>query len=238
MEVEQPSIVQLEKQLTTSHNSEDDDSVEQHNSVNGENNTTATVPLDLASTDKHPLQNRWTMWYDNPGKKTSQTNWANYLRKIATIDSVEDFWGLYNNVVPASKLNPGTNYHLFKENVEPKWEDPENKKGGKWVINVPKQAQGKKDNLDKLWLWLLLAVIGEAFVDEGEVCGCVVSIRKPQDKLALWTKDATNEGATRRVGAQLKELLELPNTASIGYQSHDDCMMKNSSFNNRSKYEV
>ena len=42
-------------------------------------------------TIKHPLQNSWTLWYDNPGKKTSQTSWAEGLKKIVTFDTVSDF---------------------------------------------------------------------------------------------------------------------------------------------------
>jgi len=30
---------------------------------------------------KHPLQSTWVMWYDNPGKKTSQASWADNLKK-------------------------------------------------------------------------------------------------------------------------------------------------------------
>ncbi len=44
-------------------------------------------------TIKHPLQNRWTLWYDNPGKQTSQASWANSLKKIVTFDTVcMDTW--------------------------------------------------------------------------------------------------------------------------------------------------
>ena len=99
---------------------------------------------------------------------------------------------MYNNIAKASKLAQGANYHLFKEGVEPKWEDPENERGGKWIVIVPAK---ERDNgaLDKYWLWTLLAVIGEAFDDETEVCGCVVSVRKGGDKISLWTKSALNE---------------------------------------------
>jgi len=110
---------------------------------------------------KHPLQNRWTWWYDNPGKKTSQSSWGEFLKQIITFDTVEDFWRLYNNIVPASQLSAGSDYHLFKEHVEPKWEDPANARGGKWIINL--STKGRAENLDKLWLWTVLACIGESF---------------------------------------------------------------------------
>jgi len=187
---------------------------------------------------KHPLQNRWTWWYDNPGKKTSQGNWGEFLKPIMTFDTVEDFWRLYNNIVPASKLVPGSDYHLFKETIEPKWEDPVNAKGGKWIINLSNKT--RKDNLDKLWLWAILAIIGESFHEllNDEVVGVVVSVRKSQDRICLWTRDASCEAAIRSIGKHLKTILEMPDTHVLGYQAHADCQKNNSSFNNRNRYEV
>eukprot|EP01097_Dermamoeba_algensis_P002688 TRINITY_DN2065_c0_g1_i1.p1 TRINITY_DN2065_c0_g1~~TRINITY_DN2065_c0_g1_i1.p1 ORF type:complete len:232 (-),score=42.46 TRINITY_DN2065_c0_g1_i1:316-1011(-) len=183
---------------------------------------------------KHPLQNRWTMWYDNPGKKATQQSWHEHLKQILTFDTVEDFWRLFNNVVPASRLMSGSNYHLFKENVEPKWEDPVNEHGGKWIINLPTKNRGQ---LDKLWLWTLLACVGENLGDEGDVCGVVVSIRKQQDKIALWTKSSTNEELVVGIGKKWKQILELPENVIIGFQSHQDSMRRNSSYNNKNRYE-
>jgi len=193
---------------------------------------TTLSPLDFSM--KHPLQNRWTIWYDNPGKKTSQASWADNLKKIVTFDTVEDFWRIFNNIRPSSKLLSGSNYHVFKENVEPKWEHPENKQGGKWVV----ASKNKKDFLDKIWLWTVLACIGENLEEDNEICGCVVSIRKQGDRVALWTKHATNEPAQRHVGASWKKALELPDTFIVGFQSHSDCLKRNSSFNNRNRYEL
>ncbi|KAG6423615.1 hypothetical protein SASPL_114016 [Salvia splendens] len=44
-------------------------------------------------------------------------------------------------------------------------------------------------------LILLLALIGEQFDNGDEICGAVVNVRARQDKIALWTKNATNEAA-------------------------------------------
>jgi translation initiation factor 4E len=52
--------------------------------------------------------------------------------QVATFDMVEDFWGIFNNIRPPSRLNAGTNYHLFKVGIEPMWEHDANKAGGKW----------------------------------------------------------------------------------------------------------
>jgi translation initiation factor 4E len=42
---------------------------------------------------KHPLHNSWTLWFDNPGKKSNSNTWEQSLKELITFDTVEDFWG-------------------------------------------------------------------------------------------------------------------------------------------------
>lgn len=56
---------------------------------------------------------------------------------------------VYNNIVKASQLSLGGNFHMFKKGVKPMWEDPMNKAGGKWYFMLPPK---KKEELDQMWL--------------------------------------------------------------------------------------
>ncbi len=42
---------------------------------------------------KHPLKHEWTLWFDAPNRKASSKDWTDNLKKIITIDTVEDLWG-------------------------------------------------------------------------------------------------------------------------------------------------
>ncbi|KAL0363524.1 UNVERIFIED_CONTAM: Eukaryotic translation initiation factor 4E-1 [Sesamum calycinum] len=42
---------------------------------------------------RHPLENSWTFWFDNPSAKSKQAAWGSSIRPIYTFSSVEDFWG-------------------------------------------------------------------------------------------------------------------------------------------------
>lgn len=42
--------------------------------------------------DKHSLEHKWTLWFDNPGGKQKQDTWGSSLRSVYTFDTVEDFW--------------------------------------------------------------------------------------------------------------------------------------------------
>lgn len=56
---------------------------------------------------------------------------------------------LYNNIKQPSGLQAGADFHLFKQGIEPKWEDPRCAAGGKWTVLLPK---GNKQTLDQYWL--------------------------------------------------------------------------------------
>jgi len=200
-------------------------------------NDPATYTADPTNYEiKHPLQNRWTLWYDNPKRRLSTSTWCNNLKQVVDFDTVEDFWRVYNNILPASGLEHGSNYHLFKVGIEPKWECPANSKGGQWVVVVPSKQRGER--LDKLWLYAVLACIGEAFEEEDEICGCVVSVRKAQNRVAIWTKTASREAVVRSIGLQFKRALELPSTVVLGYQVHSDSMKVLSTSSAKHRYEL
>ena len=46
------------------------------------------------ATDKHPLENKWTLWHD-PGQQSGRTQQHDYgqqMDRVYTFDTVEDFW--------------------------------------------------------------------------------------------------------------------------------------------------
>lgn len=168
----------------------------------------------------HPLEHKWTLWFDNPKGSQRQQTWGDSLKPVYTFDTVEDFWRLYNNIKPPSWLGAGTDFHLFKKGIQPKWEDPQCVGGGKWTIWVPRGGGNSKQLLDKFWLHSLLACIGEQFSHSDEICGIVVNMRAKQDKVCLWTKTASNEAVQIGLGKQFKEFLEFDQ--NCGYLAHHD----------------
>jgi len=125
---------------------------------------------------------------------------------------------------------------MFKHGIQPTWEDPENQRGGKWVLVCKQQWRGPR--LDSMWQGLVLALIGNAFDDEGDVSGVVISIRaKGGDKISIWTKTCDNEEKCLRIGQQFLKSMEMDG-ASIGYQIHSDALAASTSFRNQNKYKI
>ena len=166
---------------------------------------------------KHPLFNSWTLWYDNPGKKTTAQSWSANLKELVTFDTVEDFWGVYNNIAKCTEIPAGSNYHLFKKGVRPMWEDPANAKGGKWVVQILKSSS-KADDVNDIWLNSLLACIGESFEQEDEICGLVMSNRKAFYRVALWTRSSNRRDVCESIGRQFKSFISY--SGKIEFQSH------------------
>ncbi|EKM61187.1 uncharacterized protein PHACADRAFT_247635 [Phanerochaete carnosa HHB-10118-sp] len=170
---------------------------------------------------KHPLYSSWTLWFDSPatkGRNLPQTpmssfpqtplphtpgglaaqGWMEDIKRVISFDSVEEFWGLYNNIVLPSLLPQKANYYLFKEGIIPAWEDEANKNGGKWSIQLPKDKN--RGHIDKMWLYTMLAAIGETCdpLLEAEpdqqpqslITGVIVSTRPQFYRLSIWTRSA------------------------------------------------
>ncbi|KAL9401326.1 hypothetical protein Peur_005175 [Populus x canadensis] len=174
----------------------------------------------------HKLERKWTFWFDNQSKQGAA--WGTCLRKVYSFDTVEEFWCLYEQVFKPSKLPGNADFHLFKDGIEPKWEDPVCASGGKWSV-----TSSRKADLDTMWLETLMALIGEQFDEPDEICGVVASVRQRQDKLALWTKAAANEAAQMSIGRKWKEIIDVND--KITYSFHDDSKRER---NAKSRYNV
>ncbi|POR39109.1 Translation Initiation Factor Eif4e [Tolypocladium paradoxum] len=190
---------------------------------------------------KHPLQNKWTLWFTKPPSGKGD-NWNDLLKEVITFDSVEEFWGVYNNVAPVSELPQKADYHLFKAGVRPEWEDPQNKHGGKWSY----QYKDKRNvDVDRLWLQVMMGAIGETLEeeDDGEVMGVVVNVRKAFYRIGVWTRTigksipgrgdgdvAGGKGRTGEkgkdilmsIGRRFKEVLELPAAELVEFSGHTE----------------
>ena len=104
---------------------------------------------------------------------------------------------------------PGCDYSLFKDGIEPMWQDEKSKRGGRWLITLNKQQ--RRSDLDRFWLETLLCLIGESFDDySDDVCGAVVTVRAKGDKIAIWTTECENREAVTHIGRVYKERLGLP----------------------------
>ncbi|CAG4966695.1 unnamed protein product [Parnassius apollo] len=141
-------------------------------------------------------------------------SWEKNLVKLATFDTVEDYWCLYHHMKTPSELELGQDYSIFKEGIQPTWEDDANIRGGRWLIGFEKN----NSHLDNVWLFTVLLVIGENFEYSDEICGVVVSVRT-KSKLGVWLKNIGNKKAIFEIGNRLKRQLGIDER--IKFHNHD-----------------
>ncbi|EIN08991.1 translation initiation factor eIF4e [Punctularia strigosozonata HHB-11173 SS5] len=193
---------------------------------------------------EHPLENRWTIYHDqksgfppasaggeqqppsaHPGFGPGSVEKGEYEAGLTVIgeniDTVEMFCRYFNWLKPPSKLEKNSNYHLFKANIKPMWEDPANANGGKWVLTMKNNPQ----LLDRCWSWLAMALVGEELDEGDEICGAVVSLRSKVDRIQVWTRGKEDVEKLNGIAKKLVKILDISEGDHIGlefqYNSED-----------------
>ncbi|KAF9968018.1 hypothetical protein BGZ70_007126 [Mortierella alpina] len=188
----------------SSLNPRDSGSHHDHNS-----SSPSSLPSPLVG-DKHPLQHPWTLYYDittgYSRQSSSLNNYENGLRDLGTFTTVELFARYFNWIEKPHRMEISANYHLFKGGIKPMWEDPANANGGRWIITL---LSKNTELLDRCWMELAYALVGEQLDVGDDICGAVLSRRTKADRLAVWVRDSENVEAINGIGLRLIRILDL-----------------------------
>ena len=127
----------------------------------------------------------------------------NKLVEIETVDTVEDFWMVYQHMRRPTAMPYGTFLHVFKDGIRPVWEDKSLERGCQLEIKAQKQQTSK------YWEDLLLAMLGEQFCKQDFIGGLVLKLKPQFDKIGIWlTNDATPE-AIASIKSELARLVQV-----------------------------
>ncbi|KAK4127778.1 IF4E-domain-containing protein [Parathielavia appendiculata] len=173
-----------------------------------------------AAPTTHQLRNSWVFWFRPPiSKANGFIEYEKTLHPIATVDSVEHFFKVYQHLKRPSSLPLVSDYHLFKKGIRPIWEDEENKNGGKWVVRL------RKGVADRYWEDLLFAIIGDQFGEAGEeVCGAVLSVRNGEDILSIWAR--ADGQRVLKIRETMRRILNFPPDTKLEWKSHDSSIQQ------------
>ncbi len=141
-----------------------------------------------------------------PTAPSQSHSWEAALKMLGAYTTVESFFGTFATLRRPSQLEKNSNYHLFKDGIKPMWEDRRNAQGGKWTLTF--KANQNPALLDRSWMWLVLALIGEELDPDDLLTGAVCSLRPKGDRLSLWTRTRSGADAPR-LNALARRLLAL-----------------------------
>ncbi|GMK55314.1 hypothetical protein CspeluHIS016_0203700 [Cutaneotrichosporon spelunceum] len=179
-----------------------------------------------------PLEHSWSIWYDSKSYKPSPEvfaerrsrlgEWEASKLPVGTFDTIQGFWRHLNNIRQPSKLVNYGNYHMFKDNIRPSWEDPSNAHGGKWVLFV---KSSKNLTVDMVWSDLVIALVGEQLDPDDHITGVVVSSRPRMDRIQIWTRLKDDIGIVNALGNRILETIGFEpqdqQTISLDFQAHE-----------------
>jgi hypothetical protein len=187
---------------------------------------------------KMKLNDTWVI-YDHA--KSSNHDYDESTRKIGSFDTIEGFWSFFNNLPKPSNLfyqsDTGKPYYtfnndkreiasisLFRDGVEPKWEDPRNRDGGEVMLRkFYRRGIAPVEYLDTLWESLAMGCIGEQFRNSDTITGIrvvdssITESDKPLYRIEMWFSDLAYE---KTLEDDFKTILNLPENDRIHIKHH------------------
>ena len=115
-----------------------------------------------------PLQTGYSFYYMRRSKKGNtavlseaepdaqaslkdRASFTDAVKLIGTARTIEEFWGIYNHLVRPSDLPATTDYHFFREGIQPTWESTSERPAG--------QDGKAADPVSEVWQWIRLTIL-------------------------------------------------------------------------------
>ncbi|ORM41599.1 Eukaryotic translation initiation factor NCBP [Babesia sp. Xinjiang] len=160
-----------------------------------------TVPL--------PLKNKWVIWEQivKGGDHRHNTDYKCHTRPLVAFDTVQSFWNLWFNIPQPSELSTtrrlsreckdGSEHvvdaiMLFRDGIEPMWEDEMNKDGGHFDYRF-KPTDVSQITVDEYWNNIVLGLIGCSIPHANLINGIrlvdKLAIRFPVVRIEVWFRN-------------------------------------------------
>ena len=140
----------------------------------------------MNESDKGYLKDSFSMWchtsnFDNIlAKAENYSSYDQKLSQIATFNDKKAFWNVFQHLAKPSDLPAGVEYHIFKKDIKPSWEDEKNINGGKLSFLV------NKGYSSLIWEEMVISFIGSVIPDYDLINGICISVKKTYDVAQIW----------------------------------------------------
>ncbi|KAF4719907.1 hypothetical protein FOZ63_021265 [Perkinsus olseni] len=170
-----------------------------------------------------PLFDTFTIWFDpgahggacNPTGPRDSEEYTRGLVRLGDVNTVEGFWRFWNSI-DLMKLPKYSTISVFKNGIQPAWEDESNQEGGRWVVKGLCRSDSKE-----YYSTCVLALLGNLFTAPQKMNGIVLSVRPRGNTIALWNSIVDPE-LFEVIDWELRSIApeDMQETVEVEYRDH------------------
>jgi translation initiation factor 4E len=165
--------------------------------------------------------------------KVDADEFKNKIKEEARMHSAAEFLYVIRRIHKLHNINPITDLCMFKEGIQPMWEDPSNINGGKWVFKLKKNTIDQR-MFEKMVVWMALKPFATM-----EVNGILISVRTNLVILSFWTKECPAKKKDKDLQEkEIRDTLDLNSSILITFKKNEDSLKDKSSFRNLTKEQT
>ena len=167
------------------------------------------------------LRTKYQLYYSSGienRKNMTKEDFENQLKPLTSFETAEQFWDIFLHLKLPSKLHLKSKLFIFKGDVQPVWEHPENKNGGRLYFKLPMNKESE-EMWQNLSLELLTGFGGHESLDK-IVNGIEMSIRQvDQLFLAVWINQS-DSSVIRELFHHLKANVPFYDNLEFDFSQH------------------
>ena len=166
---------------------------------------------------KTKLLHKYTFWFLISQNTLKNNQYESKNKKIAEFDTIEDFWKIYQHIKKPDNCKEGIELKMFKDNIEPRWDDDSNKNGGKLILLC------NKEYTSIIWEEIILNIIGNIFPKNisDNINGIVFISKSKYNTIQIWFKEY-NENYCKELEQCLRNKIQIPNEVPIKFKKIEE----------------
>lgn len=199
----------------------------------------------------------WQIWLLNDVNENSFGDW-NVKRFGMATKMARTFWSTYSQLQQRlSSTNDDNNLlstvMIFRDSIEPKWEDQCNAGGGRWFFDInyihsSSQSSSSSSSLSGLnqqqsinqqlenffisknyWTECLQLIMSGSLGDyDWNIVGMILNLKPTKYRISLWIRSSTNFDQIIELGKQLRKRLNLQCQIKFELHTENDVVNSNS----------
>lgn len=155
------------------------------------------------------LSNIWKVWYYHRNNRQEAVHWMANQKVIFQLETVGDVFKMVRGVVPLEDLDINQDIAIFKDNIEPWYEDPANEFGGQWTVAVKKDRE-YSEKLERVWAAMMSFCLLPDSPYREIINGFSFAIRgSVYSRCYVWLKNCDEVDLILEIGARIAAIAKL-----------------------------